>query len=1068
MIEGYRLSPQQEHLWQLQHGELPGPYRAQCAIRMEGFLDASLLHAALYQVVQCHEILRTAFDGVSGMTLPLQVIAAPALPACDHDDLSTCPAPEQPARIEARWQEMLQQPVNLSRAPLLRLALLKLAPARHLLLVSIPALCADTATLQHLVHEIGRAYAACLQGTARADVPMQYADFAEWQHTLLAATEGETNRAYWRQQTLPTPGVRLPFALQRPAGADFVPRSLSLALAPELLTRAARLAQPYGLAAADVFLACWQLVLWRLTGQSDVMVGVAYAGRRYEPLHNALGLFARHLPIRCHLAASLQPGAILVQLQEASREAYQRQEYFNWEHLDFLPLCFEYIEPPAAQVSANVSFALERQSTCMDRFQVKLTCMQHTDALISVLHYDASLFQATAIGCLGEQFRTLCAEVLAHPDVAISQLRMLSATERQQVVSGFNRTRVEFPQGACLHHLFEAQSARTPERIAVVSQDHCLTYAALNARANRLAHALQKLGVGPEVCVGICVERSLELVVGLLGILKAGAAYVPLDPAYPAARLAFMLADAQLPVLVTQERLGARLPDHQAQVVYLDGDRLASASTANLRSGVTPANLAYVMYTSGSTGQPKGVQITHAQAVHSTQARLAYYRDPVRCFLLLSSFAFDSSVAGIFWTLSQGGTLVLPQEGSQGDVARLADLLPQQQVSHLLSLPSLYDLVLEHASPRRLASLQTVIVAGEACPVALPTRHHARLPRTGLYNEYGPTEGTVWSSVYQSQAQECKPVVPIGRPIANMQIYLLDTRLQPVGIGLPGEVYIGGHGLARGYLKRSPLTAERFIAHPFSAVPGLRLYKTGDVARYWPDGELEFLGRLDHQVKLRGYRIEPGEIEAILTQHPAVQEAVVMAQEGVAGSLRLVAFVVLDQQQVATVAELRRFVEIHLPAYMVPAGFVLLAAWPLTPNGKIDRQALLALDQARPASEPAYVPPRTAIEEVLADIWADMLGMDRVGLHDNFFALGGHSLLATRVIARVCATLQLELPLRLFFEAATVAELARVILEHEAQTGQTEKLARLLRQVQGMSAEAVQQRLQQTHSEVAR
>ncbi|HLO85960.1 MAG TPA: amino acid adenylation domain-containing protein, partial [Nostocaceae cyanobacterium] len=534
-------------------------------------------------------------------------------------------------------------------------------------------------------------------------------------------------------------------------------------------------------------------------------------------------------------------------------------------------------------------------------------------------------------------------------------------------------------------------------------------------------------GVGAEVLVGICVERSLEMLIGILGILKAGGAYLPLDPHYPQERLALMLEDTQISILLTQQHLLADLPTNNAKTICLDTnwETISSESTENPINNTSAENLVYVIYTSGSTGKPKGVEITHRNLVHSTTARLAYYQEPVSNFLLLSSFAFDSSVAGIFWTLCCGGTLHLPEEGVQQEVTKLVELISQNRISHLLSLPSLYALILQQAAPEQLTSLRAVIVAGEACLPELVKNHSQLQSKASLFNEYGPTEGTVWSTVYNCYSSENKTQVSIGHPIVNTQIYILDSDLNPVPIGVTGEIYISGEGLARGYLNRPTTTAEKFIPHPFSQKPGMRLYKTGDLARYLSDGNIEFLGRIDNQVKIRGFRIELGEIEALLNQHPEVEESVVLAREDIPGNQRLVAYVVLQFKSNLTGKELRNFLQDKLPDFMVPSVVVLLKEFPLSPNGKVDRKALPAPEEVRVIGN--FVPPRTPVEEMLTQIWAEVLQVEKVGIYDNFFELGGHSLLTTQLLAKVKETFNLEISLRSLLEQPTVAGLAENI-----------------------------------------
>jgi amino acid adenylation domain-containing protein len=1054
MMEGYPLSPQQERVWLLQQGEPGMPYRAQCAIHIEGPLDLQVFTTAMQQVVERHEMLRTTFHGVPGMTLPVQVIGHPRPPEWPAGDWCGSSSQDRAARLAALWHEACQRPFDFAHGPLLQLCLTRLAPMQHRLLIRLPALCADMTTLMNLVHDLSRAYAACVHGETLSDTPLQYVDFAAWQSNLLTAEAGEADRAYWRKQLMADLlHVKLP-GEQPPSGIGFTPGVLPVTLPPPLVAQIDALVQQYHTSHAVFFLACWTLLLWRHLGQADTLVGMAYDGRNYEPLQGALGLFARYLPIRCcALEAHESFSGLLERLYTATQEAYHRQEYFAWDDSGgqsdtgpaFFPLCFEFVEQPVASVSAGVSFAIEQLDVCTERFKVKLGCVYTDGALSAALHYDAQAFQSEMIASLAEQLQTLLASASQHPEEMLGQLELLSDTERQRVLVTFNQTQAPEPHNLCLHRLFEAQATRTPDRIAAVYADQYLTYAALNARANQLAHHLQQLGVAPQVRVGICLEGSLEMLVGIFGILKAGGAYVPLDPTYPRERLAFMATDAQAPVLLTQARLLEEVAEHGVEAVCLDTEweAIARHSEANPVSEVTCGHLAYVIYTSGSTGQPKGVLVTHGNVVHSTQARLTYYQ-PVPAFLLLSSFAFDSSVAGLFGTLCQGGTLILPGAGYQGDLGHLTTLITRHHVSHVLSLPSLYALLLQQASPSQLDSLRAVIVAGEACPRGLVTQHDERLPGAALFNEYGPTEGTVWSSVYPCQLQDVATSVPIGRPIANTQIYLLNTQLQPVPIGIPGELYIGGAGVTIGYCNRAALTAERFLPHPFSEVAGARLYKTGDLGRYRPDGTIEFLGRSDQQVKIRGFRIELGEIETVLHEHPAIAEAVVVAPS----PQRLVAYLVAAQNPPPSPSELRRFLQAKLPDYMVPSFFVWLEALPLAPNGKVDRQALPDVETLRTGLDATYVAPATEVERTLAMIWQEVLHVEKVGIHDNFFDLGGHSLAMVHVHSKLQETYRSDLSLVDLFRYPTISALVSYVSQQEHEpfaTGQSDARAEMRR-----------------------
>jgi len=576
-------------------------------------------------------------------------------------------------------------------------------------------------------------------------------------------------------------------------------------------------------------------------------------------------------------------------------------------------------------------------------------------------------------------------------------------------------------QTLSLHALFETQVNKTPHADAVAFAGRTLSYAELNAKANRLARYLRAKGVGPEVPVGLCVERSLDMAIGMMGILKAGGAYVPLDPQYPEQRIAYMLQDARIDVLLSHQGLAAALPHNAKEIICLDSDwpAIAQCPADNPEPRNHPLDLAYIIYTSGSTGRPKGAMVSHRNAVHSTGARFAGYREQVTCYLLLSSFAFDSSVAGLFWTLGQGGCLCLPSDDAVKDPAALVELIALHRVSHLLALPSFYALLLNQAGAE-LQSLKTAIVAGEACSTEVVKQHYALLPGVRLYNEYGPTEATVWSSVYWASPDDLDRPLSIGRPIGNARLYILDRSGNPVPIGVPGELHIGGEGIVRGYWRRPELTAEKFIPDPFLSNGG-RLYKTGDLARYRPDGNVEFLGRIDHQVKIRGFRIELGEIEARLMAYPEVDEAVVVAREDQPGNKQLVAYVVCNANSSLTAELLRENLKTLLPDYMVPSAYVFLKGMPLTANGKVDRNLLPAPDR----HETQYAPPGTRVEEVLASLWAELLSIGRVGINDNFFTLGGDSILSIQAVGAARRNGIYFTP-RQLFENQTIAELAAV------------------------------------------
>jgi amino acid adenylation domain-containing protein len=645
------------------------------------------------------------------------------------------------------------------------------------------------------------------------------------------------------------------------------------------------------------------------------------------------------------------------------------------------------------------------------------------------ISYDRSRFDDASIGRMLGHLENLLESMGKGLDRSPADLPILTATERHQVLVEWNQTRAEYSQDECLHELFEAQVERTPQAVAVVFEGEQLTYEGLKRRANQLARHLQRLGVGPEVLVGVLMERSLELVVALYGILKAGGAYVPLDPEYPLDRVAFMLKDAQVPVVLAQQKLAASLSEHGTRVICLDvdWDTIAQESTESPMSGATGKNLAYVIYTSGSTGRPKGVLNTH-RAICNQLLWLqdAHQLTGADSLLQQISVSFDPSVNELFWPLTTGARLVVTKPEEHKDGAYLTRMIVDQEITTLFLVPSMLQLLLEDENIRECRCLKRVFCGGEVLPYDLQKRFFERLDAE-LYNQYGPTEATVTVTQWKCQRNGSLRTVPIGRPVANTQLYIVDSSMQPVPIGVPGELHIGGVQVARGYLNRPELTDERFIPDLFGDDLQARLYKTGDLARYRPDGNIEFLGRVDTQVKIRGFRIELGEIENVLNQHPKVKEAVVVARGDTPGHQRLVAYVVPVTASGMQPRALRDFLQTKLPDYMVPPTFVQLEALPLMPNGKVDRRSLPAPAPRRPDLEPTFAAPRTPVEKTLSGIWAEILGIQSVGIHDDFFDLGGHSLLATQVMARVREALLVDVPLRTLFDTPTVAGLAESV-----------------------------------------
>nr|QEO74429.1 condensation domain-containing protein [uncultured bacterium] len=1031
-IVGFRLSPQQEHLWSLQGSGSEQPYRVQCAVSITGELDRGRLRAALEGTAGRHAILGTAFRHVPGIAFPLQTAVDPrVLWEPDRDLGSLDPAAREAAADEA-FAALLERPFEPAQGGCLRAALLVLGPGSQLLMLSLSTLVADAATMDNLVREIAASYAA--GGDPQAEEPVDYAVFSEWLNDLLDAEEARVAREHWLSVDGSAAAVQLPS--ERPAGAqEFHPRSESVEIAADLVAKAGR-----GAAPEAVLLAAWQVLIWRLTGQADLVVGALTDGRSDEELKRALGPFARHLPLAAHLDRSLTFAEVVSRAESKSWEVAEWQEGFSWEALPglaYFPVCFELQSDPVRVRAAGLELAVVRRYACLDRFHVKLSVAPREGSLAAEVQYDAARLTAPAARHLAGELATLVRSAALDPDIRIDELDILSQPERQVLIAELNRTEHARAVPQCLHRIVEEQAARTPDSIAVEFEGESLTYAKLDARANQLARHLRRLGVESDARVGIFLDRSLEMMVAILGTLKAGAAYVPLDPAYPRERLSLLAHDAGVEVILTVARLAADLPETGARVVRLDAEReaLAAESAARLDSGVTPDNLAYVIYTSGSTGRPKGVMIAHRSICNRILWMFdAFPFSASDVLLQKTSISFDASVWELFLPLMIGARLVMARPGGHQDAAYLVDAVRRHEITVLQLVPSMLRVLLDEFALESCRGLRLLFCGGEALTTDLRDGVFQRLGAE-LHNLYGPTEvsidATSWSC--RRDIEETGDAVPIGRPISNMQVYVFNTGLQPAAAGVTGELHVGGVGLARGYLGRPDLTAESFIPSPLSENPGARLYRTGDLARQREDGTVEYLGRIDHQVKMRGFRIELGEIEAVLSGHPGVREAIVVAQTLPIGT-RLVAYVVPSQEGTQPTAEeplavpdLRRHLDHQLPDYMVPAVFVLLDALPRTSGGKIDRQALPAPEDDRGSADAGFAAPRTQIEDVVAGICAEVLGVERFGLYDHFFDLGGHSLLATRAIGRLRRAFRVEIPLRSLFDAPRLIDLAAKI-----------------------------------------
>ncbi len=1030
-MDGFKLSPQQRQLWRLQQGAAAG-YAARCAVLIEGDLRGELLAQALAAAVRRNEILRTTFVRPPGLALPLQVVVSALPPDVAFLADGGGSTADEGRRIDELFEREAERRGDLERGPVLHATICRLGPGRHVLTLALPALCTDSAGLWNLVEETIGCYRAALLGGESEAQSVQYPDIAEILNDFVDGDETEAGRAYWsNRRSLAAPAAG---AAADPGGAGFAPRFLAQPLAPALAAGLATLAGQLGIPVAALLLAAWQAVSWRLDG-GEVMYGVCCDGRSHPSLAKALGLLARFLPVAVPVEGSMAWSELARRTSAAAAEVLAWQDSYASELRAeaWLARCFEYEERPAPWPAGDLRLTLVRQRVCFDRFDLKLAGVRQGEVLWSEWCYDGGRFERAEIERLAERWLTLLGDAVAHPERPLGELDLLGEAERRQLVS-WNGPRVSLARQRLLPRSIAEQAMEHPELPAVECAGRRLSYGELNARANQVAHRLRSLGAGAESRVALSAPRSLELLVGMLGILKAGAAYVPLDPGYPVERLAHMLEDSGAGLVLAVREVAAQLPPSAAKVLWLDEPAdWAGMSAAEPEAALDPAQAAYLIYTSGSTGRPKGVAVSHANLLHSTAARWSRYGGRIEGFLVVSSLSFDSSVAGLFWTLSRGGMVCLPAEGGQRDALALAERIGAGGITHLLCLPSLYAAMLESAD--RLQSLRVAIVAGESCPPELPARHRERLPAARLFNEYGPTEGTVWSTVWEAPPDGAPLAsVPIGRAIPNVDVWLMDAAGQPAAVGLAGEIHLGGGGVARGYVNRPALTAERFVPDGLSGEPGARLYRTGDRGRWSADGELSFLGRADRQVKLRGHRIELGEVESALRSHPGVGEAAVVLRDDGAQGPRLVGYWSrhggpASASSAPAEPELREWLREKLPEPMVPSAMVEVAEWPRTPNGKLDERALPAPDEgetgrAGSASRPA----RSAVEQLVAAVWADVLGRaQEPGRDDSFFDLGGHSLLATQVVSRLRSAFQIDLTLPMLFAAPTLSGLAASI-----------------------------------------
>ena len=1049
------LSFPQERVWFIQQ-LFPETlaYNFQSTLRFRGALDCKVLERSLDEIVRRHEIFRTTFPAIDGR--PRQEIHKPWRVRLDVVDLMSLPEPERSQALENHISRELQQHFDLTKLPLIRWTLLRIAEQEHVLLHVEHHLVHDGWSFNIFLAELLNLYRAFAEGkpSPLPELPVQFADFAVWQRQWMQGDVARAQLNYWRETLAGSPEVlEIQTDHQRPAVQSLRGTSKRMELPLDLCHALRKFSRENGVTLYMTMFAAFQVLLHRLSAQNDFRVGSAIANRRWPETESMIGMLVNTIAFRANFSDKPSFLELLNRVRRSTLEAYTHQDLpfemlvdalqrdrdlsrnplfqvmFNFHDAPLPELNLPGVTTDLVEVISNQSAKFDFNLILVPRTEQRLgwSPQAKSGGITEIWEYNTDLFDEDTILRFERLYRSLLKGMLADPNRPVAHLPLLPVAERERLLTQWQGPRIPSLLRSSIHELFESQVERTPQNVALVFKEEQLTYRELNLRSNRLAHHLRRHGVGPGTVVAICLERSVEMIVGLLGILKAGGAYLPLDASYPHERLAFMLADGKAKVLLMREHLRERLPAKGITTIFIDKDweAVARESADNPDSLATADNLAYVMYTSGSTGKPKGVAITHRSVVRLVKETNYVQIGPDDVFLQFATLSFDASTFEIWGSLLNGCRLVvMPPELIS--LANLGDTLKQQSVTTLWLTAGLFQQMVE-TELESLRGLRQLLAGGDALPVRHVELVARELKGCQLINGYGPTENTTFTCCYRVKSEErFAGSVPIGFAISNTQAYILDDEMEPVPIGVVGELYTGGAGLALGYLNDPALTAERFLPDPFSQEPGARLYRTADRGRYRTDGSIEFLGRVDHQVKLRGYRIELGEIETLVRRYPGVSDCAVVVNES-GGDKRLIAYVIMENGPEGDAKALRAFLQTQLPAYMLPAQIVWLARMPLTLSGKIDRGALPPPDLSKLDSQETFVGPRNPVEQKLAEIWAPLLHRDQIGVHDNFFVLGGHSLLATQAVSRIRDAFGVELTVGTFFSSPTVSQLAEAV-----------------------------------------
>jgi amino acid adenylation domain-containing protein len=1035
----FPLSLAQQRLWFLDQLDSDTPsYNLLRAIRIEGSLHVSALSRTLQIIADRHESLRTAFVSNSGE--PRQLVEPRIALELPETDLAHLPAANRMAEVERIAGEDANRPFDLSVPPLFQFRLIRLEPRVHVLVFVMHHIITDGWSMSVFFREIAHIYQRIVEDRPLElpEFTIQYSDFAQWQRDSVTGEHLDRQLAYWKDKLSGSPTyLELPTDRPRPVVQSHRGASRSLSIDPELTDVLKALSRREGATLFMTLLAAFQVLLWRYTSAEDILIGTPIAGRNHLDLENLIGLFVDTIILRGDLSGDPSFRALLRRVRTTALEAYEHQDtplerivadLEPERSLSYTPLfqVMFVLQNAPKQIIELSGLKLEELEfeSGLAKFDLTLEIVELGGGLHAVFEFSTDLFDGSTIERFSRHFENLLRSIVRSPDTRIGDLQILDSVEQNQILAQLNETRRPLSGAATIHGLFEEQVTRTPEAIALIEGTDRITFGELNRRANQIADYLLSRGLGTQLPVGVLVERSIDMVAALLGVMKAGHPYLPLDPSYPRQRIASMMENSRTPLVLTHRGLKALLLD-SVDALRLDGDseaidRRSSSDPAILE---TPDQLAYVIYTSGSTGRPKGVEGTHHGAINRFEWMWrAWPFQPGEATCLKTALGFVDSVWEIFGPLLKGVCAVIIPDEIVLQPERFVDLLHGHRVTRIVLVPSLLRVLLDQVPDlqNRLPDLRLCVTSGETLPLDLAKRCRAALPGTILLNLYGSSEVAADVTCEEVKNLEGTSSVPIGRPIDNVQIYILDSRMRPVPIGVRGEIYAGGDCLARGYCGQPELTAERFVLDPFSNSQSKRLYKTGDLGRYLPDGRIEYLGRADNQVKLRGFRIEPGEIESILNEHPLLRESVVTVAGQTPESQHLVAYVTGPENAVPGTAELRQYLKARIPDYMIPSIFIALAGLPLLANGKVNRNALPPVQPNQIADGDACITPRNDTEAGLASIWQQLLGIERIGINSNFFELGGHSLLGMQLLARIRKVFEVELPVRCLFEEPTI------------------------------------------------